>query len=81
MRFYIPTVETRLLCCLYQHVFVILYLLLKRHHDIMRVAQRVLLHPQEISHAASTVVDVRDAFVYRVAELKGASLTDHAVSS
>ncbi|KAI0653998.1 hypothetical protein C8Q70DRAFT_1031605 [Cubamyces menziesii] len=53
-----------------RHVFVILYLLLKRHHDIMRVAQRVLLHPQEISHATSTVVVVRDAFVYRVAELK-----------
>ena len=52
-------------------MFVILCLLLNRHYDIMRVAQNALLHFEEVSDAASTMVVVRDAFNFRVDELVG----------
>ncbi|KAI0332934.1 hypothetical protein GY45DRAFT_365739 [Cubamyces sp. BRFM 1775] len=54
-----------------RNVFVILYLLLSRHYDVMRLAQRVLLHFEEVSDAASMMAVVRDAFGFRVQELVG----------
>ncbi|KAL1941413.1 hypothetical protein VTO73DRAFT_7230 [Trametes versicolor] len=52
-------------------LFVILYLLLRRHYDIMRLAQTVILHPDELSDAAATVTLVQDAFNYRVQVITG----------
>lgn len=49
-----------------------LYLLLRRHHDIMRLAQTVILHPDELTDAAATVTLVQDAFNYRVQVITGA---------
>ncbi|OJT06672.1 hypothetical protein TRAPUB_2475 [Trametes pubescens] len=47
-------------------LFVILYLLLRRHYDVMRLAQTIILHRDELSDAAATITLVQDAFNYRV---------------
>lgn len=59
----------------WQSLFVILYLLLRRHYDIMRLAQTVILHPDELSDAAATITLVQDAFNYRVQVVTGTYLS------
>lgn len=54
-----------------QSLFLIIYLLLRRHYDIMRLAQTVILHPDELSDAAATITLVQDAFNYRVQVVTG----------
>ncbi|KAH9856042.1 hypothetical protein C2E23DRAFT_773550 [Lenzites betulinus] len=54
-----------------RNLFVILYLVLRRHCDIMKVGRRVILHPDELADAAGVVRLVKDAFDYRVADLAG----------
>lgn len=49
----------------------VLYLLLRRHHDIMRLAQSVIVHPEEFPDAAATVTLVQDAIFYRSQNLRG----------
>ncbi|KAI8996355.1 hypothetical protein BD414DRAFT_534077 [Trametes punicea] len=45
-----------------RNVFVILYLLLRRHLDIMRLAQKVLIHPDELVDAAAAIVLLWSAY-------------------
>ncbi|KAL7277857.1 hypothetical protein ACG7TL_008803 [Trametes sanguinea] len=52
-----------------RNVFIILYLLLRRHYDIMRVGQKVLLHPEELRDAAASVTVIADAFNFRAQDL------------
>ncbi|KAI8974013.1 hypothetical protein BD414DRAFT_539931 [Trametes punicea] len=54
-----------------RNVFVILYLLLRRQLNIMRLAQRVLIHPDELVDAAAAIVLVKDALIFRAQDLAG----------
>ncbi|KAJ3008357.1 hypothetical protein NUW54_g3181 [Trametes sanguinea] len=54
-----------------RNVFVILYSLLCRHYDIMRVGQKVYVHPEELTEAAASVVLLSDAFMFRAQDLAG----------
>ncbi|OSC99819.1 hypothetical protein PYCCODRAFT_1513435 [Trametes coccinea BRFM310] len=52
-----------------RNIFIILWLLLRRHYDIMRTAQKVLLHPEELVEAAASINVLSDAFTLRTQEL------------
>ncbi len=54
-----------------QNLFIVLYLLLRRHHDIMAVGKKVILHPKELFDAISAIQLVKDAFDYRAQDLIG----------
>ncbi|KAI9064547.1 hypothetical protein FKP32DRAFT_1569626, partial [Trametes sanguinea] len=54
-----------------RNVFIILYSLLRRHYDIMRVGQKVYVHPEELTEAAASVVLLSDAFMFRAQDLAG----------
>ncbi|KAI0827868.1 hypothetical protein BC628DRAFT_1409435 [Trametes gibbosa] len=54
-----------------RNLFVILYLILRRHCDVMKVGRRVILHPDELADASAVVRLVKDAFDYRAADLVG----------
>ncbi|KAH9856040.1 hypothetical protein C2E23DRAFT_563914 [Lenzites betulinus] len=54
-----------------RNLFVMLYLLLRRHRDIMRLGSSVILHPSEISDAASAIKLVKDAYDFRAGEIRG----------
>ncbi|KAI0759985.1 hypothetical protein BD413DRAFT_266792 [Trametes elegans] len=52
-----------------RNVFVVMYLLLQRHYDVMRAGCEVLLHPGELADAAMSISLVKDAMDYRVEEI------------
>lgn len=52
-------------------MFIVLYLLLRRHHDIMAAGKKVILHPKELFDATSAIQLVKDAFDYRAQDLIG----------
>ncbi|OJT06673.1 hypothetical protein TRAPUB_2476 [Trametes pubescens] len=54
-----------------RNLFIVLYLLLRRHHDIMAVGKKVILHPKELFDAISAIQLVKDAFDYRAQDLIG----------
>ncbi len=56
---------------IWQNLFIILYLLLRRHYDIMTIGKRVILHSEELSDAAGAIQLVKDAFDYRAQDLIG----------
>ncbi|KAI0356357.1 hypothetical protein OH77DRAFT_1503798 [Trametes cingulata] len=53
-----------------RNLFIILYLLLRRHYDVMRAAHKVIIHPAELPDAAAVITLVMDAVRYRVEHLK-----------
>ncbi|KAI0371099.1 hypothetical protein BV20DRAFT_211321 [Pilatotrama ljubarskyi] len=53
-----------------RNLFIILYLILRRHHDVMKAAQRAIVHAEEFPDAAAVVALVMDAVRYRVQYLK-----------
>ncbi|EIW54523.1 uncharacterized protein TRAVEDRAFT_74550 [Trametes versicolor FP-101664 SS1] len=54
-----------------RNLFIVLYLLLRRHHDIMAAGKKVILHPKELFDATSAIQLVKDAFDYRAQDLIG----------
>ncbi|KAI0665675.1 hypothetical protein C8Q78DRAFT_1063523 [Trametes maxima] len=54
-----------------RNLFVILYLVLRRHYDVMRLGRKVILHPEELSDAAAVITLIKDAHWYRGQVLMG----------
>ncbi|KAJ3011250.1 hypothetical protein NUW54_g2238 [Trametes sanguinea] len=54
-----------------RNVLIILYLLLRRHYQIMRMGQKVLIHPEELPIAVDSIFFVHDALSCRAQHLAG----------
>ncbi|CAK5278366.1 unnamed protein product [Mycena citricolor] len=56
--------------CMFQFFFPLLYLLLERHFEVLRVCQKTPVHQDELSDAADTILRVFDAAKTRLVELQ-----------
>ncbi len=54
-----------------QTVFPLLYLLMKRHYEIMQTMRTKIPHPREIWDSVDSIARVHDAVSYRVKDLTG----------
>jgi len=57
-----------------QTVFPLLYLLMKRHYDIMRIMRTKVLSMRELVEGAQGIMYIHNAVVYRVQDLKRVSI-------
>ena len=60
--------------CVLQTVFPLIYLLLKRHYEIMRAARTKVLDSRELRCCMETIIYVKDAIRYRVKDLTSSLL-------
>lgn len=56
-----------------QTVFPVLYLLLKRHYDIMRIARTKVISPKEMADSAESISNVMSVMSDRVSDLQSIS--------
>lgn len=49
----------------FQNIFTLLYLLLVRHYNIMKMGQKCIIHPDELLDAESSIQMVKDVYELR----------------
>ena len=67
--------------CVMQTVFPLIYLLLKRHYEIMRAMRTKVLDPDELEDSADTILYVKEAIIYRVNDLTSSFSLYHLAAS